>query len=132
MRGPFDEPVNSYVVFGLDRGAGASVGPRFANRPGITPDMTVTIQVGPYGSNPTGTITDLTTGATTSIDPARISVAGPTIRVFLDANQIPSTGLKIARYRFDMWTQNTLGGLETVGSFAPEMTMIRVGTQGRR
>lgn len=129
MRGPFDEAVPGYVVFGLDRGAGPSLGPHFASRPGITPDLIVTIKVAPHGTSAAGTITDLTTGAITSIDPARILVAGPTVRVFLDAGQVPSKGLPLAKYRFDMWTQNTLGGIETVASFAPESTMIRVGTQ---
>jgi hypothetical protein len=131
MKGPFDEAVPAYVVFGVDRGAGASVGPRFASRPGITPDLVVTIQVAPHGTSATGTITDLTTGTTSAIDPSRIHVAGPTVRVFLDAGQVPSKGLKIARYRFNMWTQNTLGGIDTVGSFVPETTMVRVGTQAR-
>lgn len=131
MKGPFDEAVPAYVVFGVDRGAGASVGPRFASRPGITPDLAVTIQVAPHGTSATGTITDLTTGAVTSIDPSRIHVAGPTVRVFLDTGQVPPKGLKLARYRFSMWTQNTLGGIDTVGSFVPETTMVRVGTQAR-
>ena len=129
MRGPFNEAVPGYVVFGLDRGAGASLGPHFASRPGITPDMIVTIQVAPHGTSAAGTITDLTTGAVSAIDPSRILVAGPTVRVFLDQGQVPSKGLPIAKYRFDLWTQNTLGGIDTVASFVPESTMIQVGRQ---
>ena len=129
MRGPFNEAVPGYVVFGLDRGAGATVGPRFANLPGITPDMIVTITVAPQGASAAGTITDLTTGAVTSIDPSRIKVAGPTVRVYLDSSQVPSKGLQTAKYRFDMWTQNTLGDIDTVASFLPESSMIQVGRQ---
>ncbi len=133
VRGPFDEAVPGYVVFGLDRGAGGSIGPRFASRPGIQPDLIVTIQVNPFGRSASGTITDLTTGITTNIDSSRIRVEGATVRVFLDPGQIPSKRLPIAKYRFAMWTQNTLGGIESVASFVPESTMIRIGRQaGRR
>ena len=128
LRGPFHaEP--GYVVFGLDRGAGASVGPRFASVPGITPDMIVTIKVDPYGASASGTITDLTTNAVTTIDPSQIKVAGAAVRVFLNADQVPSKGLPTANYKFDMWTQHTLGGIDTVGSFAPGSSMIQVGRQ---
>jgi hypothetical protein len=132
MRGPFDESVPAYVVFGLDRGAGGSMGPRFSNRPGITPDLLVTIEVAPHGVSATGTITDLTTGGTTPIDPANIQIAGPTVRVFLGTGELPSKGLKISKYRFALWTQNSLGDESTVASFLPESTMIRVGSQGGR
>lgn len=132
MMGPFNEPVPAYVVFGINRGAGASIGPRFANRPGITPDLIVAIQVAPYGASASGTITDLKTGAVATIDPSRIHVAGPTVRVFLDPDQVPSTGLKPNRYQFTMWTQGALGDVETVGGFVPDSTMIRIGSQGGR
>lgn len=132
MRGLFDEPTTSQVVFGLDRGAGGSVGPVFAERSAITPDLVVTITVGPNGTNPTGTILDRTTGTTTTIDPARIRVVGATVRVTLDASQIPSKGQPASRFRFAAWTRfGETGGIESVGSFVPERTMVRVGVAPR-
>jgi hypothetical protein len=133
VRGPFDEPVPAYVVFGIDRGSGASLGPAFSARPGLTPDALVTITVAPFGKGGTGTITDLKTGAVTSIDPSRIQVNGATLRVFLDTAQLPSTGLPAAKYRFAMWTRSQLdGGIENVASFLPDTSMIPIGVNRGR
>jgi hypothetical protein len=132
MRGPFHDPSPSYYVFGIDRGAGASVGPRFAARPGITPDTLVTITAGPFGSSPTGTITDLTNGSTQTIDPSKIQIVGSTLRVFLDASQLPSGSAPITRYRFALWTQDQQGtDITTVASFVPD-TMIPIGVLAGR
>jgi hypothetical protein len=128
MRGPFHDPATSYYVFALNRGAGASLGPTFASRPGITPDALVTLTVGPYGSSASGTITDLTSGTTQSIDPSSIRINGPVIRVFLNTSQFPSKGLPIQKYHFAFWTQTQPGtDISTVASFAPESSMIPIG-----
>lgn len=128
MRGPFDEAAPSSVVFGLDRGAGGSRGPLFPSRPGITPDLLVTIHVGPYGKDNSATITDLSTGATTTIDPSKVQVVGAVARVFVDLSQIPSKGLSPGQYKFAMWTRSRDdGGVENVGSFVAESTMVQVG-----
>ena len=128
MRGPFDEASPCQVVFGLDRGAGAKRGPIFAARPKITPDALVTINVGPYGRNPTATVTDLTTGKTTAIDPSKVQVTGPVARVYVDLSALPSEGQPVAKYRFATWTRaQPGGGIANVGSFVPESTMVQVG-----
>jgi hypothetical protein len=134
-RGPFsDNSATSEVVFAIDRGKGAALGPTFASRPGITPDALVTATVGPFGQNNSATMTDLTTGATQTISPQNIKVAGPTVRVFIDASRLPSEGFPINHYRFAAWTQlveyagvSYRGGISSVGSFAPESSMIRIG-----
>jgi hypothetical protein len=133
-RGPFSSnSATSEVVFGIDRGKGASLGPYFASRPGITPDALVTVTLGPYGQNNSATITDLITGATQTINPRDILVAGPTVRVFISASQLPSEGFPISHYRFAAWTQIvyyegiTYSGISAVGSFAPESSMIPIG-----
>jgi hypothetical protein len=127
LRGEFRDPDTSYYVFAVDRGAGRSLGATFASRPGVTPDALVTITVGPYGSSPTGEIRDLTDGSTQAIDPSRIAIRGATLRVFLDASQLPSRGAQLARYRFAMWTQTQPGAdLANVASFAPDGSMIPI------
>jgi hypothetical protein len=132
MRGPFHDPNPSYYQFALDRGAGASLGPIFAARPGITPDTVVTLTVGPFGSSASGTITDLTSGATQAIDPSKIEIRGPVIRVFLDAQQLPSHGFQLAKYRFAFWTQTQPGrDIRTVASFLPDTKMIPISVQTR-
>jgi hypothetical protein len=128
MRGPFHDPATSYYVFALNRGAGASLGPRFASRPGITPDTLVTLTVGPYGSSASGTITDLTNGSTQQIDSSSIKINGPVVRVYLNTSQFPSKGLPIQKYRFAFWTQTQPGiDISTVASFAPDSSMIPIG-----
>jgi hypothetical protein len=128
MRGPFHDPSTSYYVFALNRGAGASLGPTFPARPGITPDALVTLAVGPYGSSATGTITDLANHTTQAIAPSNIKIIGPTVRVFLNASQFPPTGWPIQKYRFAFWTQTQPGNdITTVADFAPESSMIPIG-----
>jgi len=131
LRGEFRDPETSYYVFAVDRGAGGSLGPVFAARPEITPDALVAITVGPYGGAPSGTIRDLTDGSVQSIDPSNIVIQGATLRVFLDASQLPSRGASLARYRFAMWTQTQPGAdLAHVASFAPDRSMIPIAVLG--
>jgi hypothetical protein len=59
LRGPNRSTAPAYFVFGVDRGSGASLGPLFAARPGITPDALVTITAAPNNTSVSGTITDL-------------------------------------------------------------------------
>jgi hypothetical protein len=128
MRGPFRDPNTSYYVFALNRGAGSTLGPTFAARPGITPDTLVTLTVGPFGSTATGTITDLANHTTQTIASSSIKIVGPTVRVFLNTSQFPSTGLPIQKYKFAFWTQTQLGDdITTVADFAPEASMIPIG-----
>lgn len=127
LRGEFRDPATSYYVFAVDRGAGGSLGATFSARPGITPDALVTITVGPYGSSATGEIRDLTDGSVQAIDPSKIAIQGATLRVFLDASQLPSRGAQLARYRFAMWTQTRPGAdIADVASFAPDDSMIPI------
>lgn len=126
MRGPFDEAVPAYVVFGIDRGAGRRI---FAERPGITPDALVTITVNPHGAGAIGTVTDRTTGAVQPLDPSRILVRGSTLQVFVDSTLLPSKGLPPNRYRFALWTQDRPGNdVTSVGDFLPD-SMIPIGVQ---
>jgi hypothetical protein len=131
LRGPNRSPAPAYYVFGIDRGSGASLGPRFPELPGITPDALVTITADTNGTNPTGTITDLKTGAVSTISPSQIQFQGSTLQVFVNPAQLPSTGVPIAKYRFAFWVQKQLnGGFNTVGSFLPETTETPIGVEG--
>lgn len=124
----FASDVTSTVVFGLNRGMGASLGPAFSQRPGITPDMEVTVTVTPNAQSYSGTITDLVTGATSSLSASQIQVDGPVVRVFLNLSQVPSEGFAIPHYQFGAWTSLVPStGISSVGSFTPEDTMIPIG-----
>jgi hypothetical protein len=129
LRGPFTTyPGTTYIVFALNRGAGGRLGPVYASRPGITPDALVTVEVGPYGKSNSASITDLTTGATQSINPALISVAGPTVRLLVSASQLPSEGFSLSKYSFAVWTETQPNAtISQVGSFIPEDSMAPIG-----
>jgi hypothetical protein len=131
VRGPFTTyPGTTEIVFALNRGAGQRLGPYYASRPGITPDALVTVTVGPYGQNDSATITDLTSGSTQPIGSFVISVAGPTVRILLDASQLPSEGFKLSQYTFAVWTETqTDAPIQDVGSFVPEDSMIPIGVE---
>ena len=131
VRGPFTTyPGTTYIVFAINRGAGGRLGPVYPSRPGITPDALVTVKVGPYGQSNSATITDLTTGATQSVDPALISVAGPTVRLLVSESQLPSQGYPVNKYRFAVWTEiQPNATISQVGSFIPEDSMVPIGVE---
>jgi hypothetical protein len=129
LRGPNRSTAPAYYVFGIDRGSGASQGPLFAVRPGITPDALVTITAAPNNTSVSGTITDLETGTVTSLSPAAIQAKGSTLRVFVPVSELPSRGAPPSQYRFAFWTQSAPGNaIGNVGSFLPDTTMIVVGS----
>jgi hypothetical protein len=129
VRGPFTTyPGTTYVVFALDRGAGARLGPAFADRPGITPDALVTVTVGPDALNNSATVTDLTTGMTQPLNPDIIQVKGPVVRLLISASQLPSKGFALRNYKFAVYNQLVPNGdYSQTGSFVPETSMIPIG-----
>ena len=134
LRGPFHDPGTSYYVFAINRGKGSALGPVVASLRGITPDALVTIQVGPYGSTASGSVKDLTTGATVAIDSSRISIQGPTLRVLLPVSLLPpdARGISLAKYTYTAWSQTTPGtDITTVASLVPASSMNHVGVLTR-
>jgi hypothetical protein len=131
VRGPFTTyPGSTSIVFALNRGAGGRLGPAFTSRPGITPDMIVTVTVGPFGQSNSATITDLTTGTTSAIGSPKIQVAGPVVRILLPTSLLPSEGTPIQKYTFAIWTETHPGaGIQDVGSFLPEDSMVPIGVE---
>ena len=133
LRGPNRSPNPAYYVFGINRGSGTAVGPYFAARPGITPDALVTITAGSNNASWSGTITDLESGSVATINPSQIQLNGSTVRVFVNTSQLPSTGFATKHYHFAFWTQLQTGkDFGTVGSIAPDATMIPIGVETGR
>jgi hypothetical protein len=128
-RGPFTTtPFSSEIVFAINRGAGASLGPVFPQRPGITPDALVTVTVGPNGHNNSATVTDLTSGMTVPLNPSLIQVKGPVVRLLVSASQLPSKGFALNKYKFAVYSQlEPNAGFDLTGSFVPEDSMIPIG-----
>ena len=128
-RGPFTTtPFTTYIVFALNRGAGARLGPIFPERPALTPDALVTVAVGPNGQSNSATITDLTTGITHPLSPQLIKVQGPTVRILVSASQLPSEGFALKHYKFAVYAQLFQNApYDQTGSFVPENSMIPLG-----
>ncbi len=131
VRGPFTTyPGTTDIVFAINRGGGPALGPYFASRSGITPDLLVTVTVGPYGQNNSATITDLTTRTTQLLTTPDIAVTGPTVRILLNSSQLPSKGLPVKGYRFAVWTETHPDApIQDVGSFVPENAMAPFGVE---
>jgi len=131
VRGPFTTtPFPTTIVFAINRGAGQRLGPYYSGRPGITPDALVSVTVGPDGQNNTTSITDLTTGTTQTLSSPVISVAGPTMRILLNASQLPSEGFPLKRFTFAVWAASEPNApFQDVGSFVPEDSMIPIGIE---
>jgi hypothetical protein len=128
-RGPFTTtPFSSEIVFALNRGEGATLGPIFPERPNITPDALVTVTVGPNGRNNSATITDLTTGTTVPLSPSLIQVDGPVVRLLVSEKQLPPKGFTPEEYKFAVYSQLYLNApFDDTGSFVPEDSMIPLG-----
>jgi hypothetical protein len=131
MRGPFTNYNGTdYVTFGINRGAGGSLSAVVPSEPWIQADALVTIAVGPNGSTYSGTITDRTTGQTQAISPNQILVDGPTLRVLLNASQLPSEGLTLKKYTFAVWTATEPNPtLRELASVVPQNEMIPIGIE---
>ena len=131
VRGPFTTtPFATTIVFAINRGAGQRLGPYYPGRPGLTPDALVSVTVGPNGQGNSATITDLTTGSTQSISSPVIQVAGPTVRILLNASQLPSEGFSLKHYTFAVWAATEPNApFQDVGSLVPEDSMIPIGVE---
>ena len=129
-RGPYTTtPFSSQVVFAINRGAGARLGPEFAGRPGdharcsghgdSRPERPEQFRHGHRSD-------DRNHRAAQSLaDP----VAAPTVRVLVSASQLPSEGFALRHYKFAVYTQlsadHAISAL--TGSFVPEYSMIPIG-----
>lgn len=129
MRGPMDElNEGARYVWALDLGRGART--VFDEYPGIRADTIVRVDIG-QDRRPTLTVDDLVGGTSRTLDPARVRIAGPTIRLRLAATDLPSGSAPLSRAKFAFWVHERPGGLETVPNFLPTRS-VPVGTIGRR
>jgi hypothetical protein len=131
MRGPFTNfNGTDYIVFGINRGAGGSLAPAVPSEPWIKADAVVTVAVGPNGASYSATLTDRTTGTTVAINPRNVQVAGPVVRVLLDASQLPSEGWPSTAYQFIMWSESSPSATPTVlAGTAPRQQMLPIGVE---
>jgi len=130
MNAKIDLTKDSFFVWGFDRNGNLGLGSApFTNRPNIRFDAVVVVQV-TAGGTVTGSVRDLVSPANNTTLPAgAIKINGDTVKVTVDdaAHALPSTGLPLSQYRFNLWPRVALGASSTVVSFAPENGMAQIG-----
>ena len=136
VKNPTTTDQQSFYVFGIDRHSPNAVTP-FFQRPGITFDAVVVVSVQTTGT--TASVTDLTTGKSTPLDPSAVHISGRQVSVTVDPSLLPTPagGVDLAHSSFNLWPRNSLSNAvqpnhgSTVASFAPENAVARIGVVGR-
>jgi uncharacterized protein (TIGR03118 family) len=124
-QGAIDPKVQASYVFGVDRSGKLSPGP-FPDRPDVRFDAVVVVSLTP-GHPPAASVTDLTTGKTSSLPRGSVLIRGPVVAVNVPGDLLPSTGLDPSQYRFNFWTEDGNPGSSHIASFAPEFNDAQVG-----
>ena len=128
-QGAIDPKVRAAYVFGIDRSGKLPAGP-FPDRPDIRFDAVVVVTLTP-GRPPTASVTDLTTGKTTTLPRNSVLIRGQVVTVNVPEGRLPSTGLDPSQYRFNYWPEDPDPALkQQVASFAPEFNDAQVGVIG--
>lgn len=135
-RHPGAESQEGYYVFGIDRRSPKAVTP-FFQRPGISFDAVVVVSVEVEGV--TAAVTDLATGARTTIDPKSVHIAGKTVSVALPGSLLPTPpgGVDLAHATFNLWPRSSLDNTPQpdhgsfVASFLPENATAPIHVVGR-
>ena len=110
-------------VWGIDRGAGTEPFPTLDPPTGEGVAFDAVVVLLPDG---TGSFIDLAAGAPPQpLDPASISISGPTISVTLPSSLLPSQGLDFADYGYNLWPRFAPDGVDPgdntqVSDFAPD------------
>lgn len=110
-------------VWGIDRGAGTEPFPTLDPPTGEGVSFDAVVVLLPDG---TGSFIDLAAGAPPQpLDPASISISGPTISVTLPSSLLPSQGLDFADYGYNLWPRFAPDGVDPgdntqVSDFAPD------------
>jgi hypothetical protein len=131
MRGPIDRPETVRYIWGFDLGRGAITPlPSLAN---VRADTLVTVErVG--GRTSRLFVTDLTTSSTHDLDPRRVLIQGPVVRLRVNpVTELAAPGTLIKSATFAFWTESGEGGSgaeSAVGRVLPNYN-LRVGVLNR-
>ncbi len=110
-------------VWGIDRGAGAELLTELDPPAGEGVAFDAVVVLLPDG---TGSFIDLAGGgAPQALDPASVSISGPTISVELPRSLLPSQGLDFADYGYNLWPRFAPDGVDPadntqISDFAPD------------
>jgi hypothetical protein len=137
VKNPTSTAQQSFYVFGIDRHSPSATTP-FYQRPGITFDAVIAVSVETSGLS--ASVTDLTTGTMTTIDPRNIHIAGKTVSVTVDPSLLPtpSGGVDLAHSSYNLWPRSDLNFApqpnhgSSAASFLPKDAMAPIGVGRRR
>jgi hypothetical protein len=126
---------DSVYVFGVNRGSPKAVAP-FFNRPGVVFDSVVAVSVS-HDTGITATVTDLTTGTSTKLDPRSVKIEGRDVQVTVNPALLPTPagGKPLSQYTFNLWPRSSLANpaptaaqphASFVASFIPENGMAPI------
>jgi len=128
VNAPINTTPDSFYVWGLDRGLGASTS-NFSSLglPNIIFDSVIVIQ-----NEGTGAVNDLTGGSPPqTLAPGSVTSSGNTITAVVPLSFLPSKGFATAQYTWNLWPR--FGGAGVTGNaqiadFAPNSSMAPVDT----
>jgi hypothetical protein len=122
VQGKINDSDDIYV-WGIDRNGQLGTGP-FQGRPNVKFDAVVVVTLD-QSLTPTAQVSDLTSGATTTLSPGSATIQGRVVKVVVPSSLLPSTGLAPSHYRFNFWPD--YHSQASVASFLPEFTDAQVG-----
>jgi hypothetical protein len=134
-RHPATPAGDTFFVFGVNRGSPRAVAP-FFDRPGVVFDSVVVVSI-TQESGISAKVTDLATGASTTLPPSSVRVSGRQVSVVVNPALLPTPpgGVPLAQYTFNLWTRTSLSDPtptpsqphpSTVASFIPEDAMAPI------
>jgi hypothetical protein len=116
-------------VWGINRGAGVEPFPTFDPPTGQGVKFDAYVILSPSG---TGTLTDLLTGTSQTLDPANITINGSQISVSLASALMPSKGFVFGDYLYNFWPRFAPDGVvptnnRQISDFAPDDSSFAAG-----
>jgi hypothetical protein len=131
---PASEDLESYYVFGINRGSSSAVAP-FPGRPNIVFDAVVTVSVETEGIS--ASVTDLTRPrgqGTTDLPASSVHIRGNRVTVSLPLSDLTATAASpVNRWGVNLWPRSELppADFHSVASFVPENALFPIAVAGR-
>ena len=119
MDGAIGTTASSLYVWGVDRGQGTA---RFgALASGVLFDSVISLK-----ADGTGAVS-LLPGATTSLAAGSVLISGNTITATVSGDLLPSDGLPLTAYTWNLWPRDTTqAGTAAISDFAPDNSNVAV------
>jgi hypothetical protein len=126
MAGPVFTGGPNFYVWGINRGAAGP--PPFPDEPNVIFDAVAVVTADPAnGTNLTATINLLSPAGAGSKPATAVLLAPDTIELTIPLASLPSTGLPITAYTWNLWPRNGVGGAPAaqIASFIPQNAVVK-------